>query len=53
MAMQNKAWMICFLLKKSFFFKRFVLSTMVLTNPHLLISDGHGSHVTLKAIEQA
>jgi len=34
------------------FFKRFILSGISLTNRHLFILDGHGSHVTLEAIEQ-
>jgi hypothetical protein len=35
------------------FFKRFVPSGMFITNQHLLVLDNHGSHVTLKEIEQA
>jgi hypothetical protein len=35
------------------FFKRFIPSEISLTNKHLLILDGHGSHFTLQAIEQA
>jgi hypothetical protein len=54
MATQSKAWMITFLFKEfSFFFKRFIPSGISITNRHLLILDGHGSHVTLEAIEQA
>ncbi len=34
------------------FFKRLVQGVICLTNRNLLILDGHGSHVTLKAIEQ-
>ncbi len=30
-----------------------VLSGISLSNKHLLILDGHGSHVTLETIEQA
>jgi hypothetical protein len=51
--MQNKAWMTNFMFKKFLlFFKRSVLSGVSQTNYHLLIMDGHGSHVTLEAIEQ-
>jgi hypothetical protein len=35
-----------------YFFKSFVPCGIFLTNCHLLIMDGHGSHVTLEAIEQ-
>jgi hypothetical protein len=35
------------------FFKRFIPSGISITNRHLLILDGHGSFVTLEAIEQA
>jgi hypothetical protein len=35
------------------FFKRSIPSGISISNGHLLILDGHGSHVTLKAIEQA
>jgi hypothetical protein len=54
MAMQSKAWMITSISKKFLsFFKRYILSGISLTNRHLLILDGHGSHVTLEAIKQA
>lgn len=33
-------------------FKSFIPCGIFLTNCHLLIMDGHGSHVTLEAIEQ-
>jgi hypothetical protein len=33
------------------FFKRLVPSGIFLTNHHLLLLDGHGSHITLQAIE--
>jgi len=36
-----------------FFFKRFIPSGISITNRHLLILDGHGSHVTFEPIEQA
>jgi hypothetical protein len=52
MAMQPKAWMTTFFFKEFlFFFKRFIPSGISLTNGHLFILDGHGSHVTLDAIE--
>jgi len=54
MTMQSKAWMTTFLFKEFFFFfKRSILSGISLTNKHLFIFDGHGSHVTLKTIKQA
>jgi hypothetical protein len=54
MAMQTNAWMTTFLFKEfPSFFKRLILGGISQTNCHLLILDGHGSHVTLKAIEQA
>jgi hypothetical protein len=34
------------------FFKKSILSGISLTNKHLLIFDGHGSHVILEVIEQ-
>jgi dissimilatory sulfite reductase (desulfoviridin) alpha/beta subunit len=53
MAMQSKAWMTTFLLKEFLsFFKRFITNGISITNRHPLILDGHGSHVTLEAIEQ-
>jgi hypothetical protein len=54
MAMQSKAWMTTFLFKEfMFFFKRSIPSKISITNRHMLILDGHGSHVALQAIEQA
>jgi len=54
MIMQKKTWMISFLFKKFFsFFKKYVSSNVSLTNRHVLIIDGHGSHVTLEVILQA
>jgi hypothetical protein len=54
MAMQSKAWMTTFIFKEFlFFFKRFIPNGMSITNSHLFILDGHGSHVTLETIEQA
>jgi hypothetical protein len=32
-----------------FFFKKLILSGMFLTKEHLLILDGHGRHIPLKA----
>jgi hypothetical protein len=52
--MQSKAWMITFLFKEFLsFFKSSILNGISITNRHLLILDGHGSHVTLEVIEQA
>jgi hypothetical protein len=46
--------MITFFFKKFFYnFKRSILGGIFLTNRHLFIFNGHGSHVTLEAIEQA
>jgi hypothetical protein len=54
MAMQKKVWTTSFLFKEFLtFFKKFVLNGVFLTNRHLLVLDGHGSHVILKAIEHA
>jgi len=40
-----------FLFKKFlFFFKRFVPSAVSTTNWHLLVLNGHGSHVTLEVV---
>jgi hypothetical protein len=51
-AMQSKAWMITFFFKQFLsFFKRFIPNGISITNRHLFILDGHGSHVTLEAIE--
>jgi hypothetical protein len=53
MAMQSKAWMTTFLSKEFLsFFEIYILSGISLTIKHLFILDGHGSHVTLEAIEQ-
>jgi hypothetical protein len=52
MARQSKAWMTTFLFTNFFsLFKRLMPSGISLTNRHLLILDGHRSHVTLEAIE--
>jgi len=54
MAMQKKAWMSSFLLKKFLaFFNKLVLSRMSITNQYLLILDGHANHVTLEATKHA
>jgi len=54
MAMQSKAWMTTSFFKEFLsFFKRSIRSGISLTNRHLFILDGHGSHVTFVAIEQA
>jgi hypothetical protein len=53
MVVQTKAWIISFLLKEFLsFFKRSIPSGISPSNRHLLILDGHGSHVSLEAIEQ-
>ncbi len=52
MAMQKKAWMSSFLFKEfSTFFNKSIVGGVYLTNRHLLVLDGHGSHVTLKVIK--
>ncbi len=54
MVMQTKTWETNFLFKLLlFFFKRLIPSGISFVTRHLLILDGHASHVTLKAIEQA
>jgi len=51
MAMQK---MTSFLFKELLtFFKKYVISGVYFTNQHLLVLDGHGSHVILEAIEHA
>jgi len=46
--------MTSFLLKELLtFFNKFILNGMSFTNQHLLVLDGHGSHVTLEAIKHA
>ncbi len=52
--MQTKAWMTSFLFKKNLsFFKELILGEIFQSNRHLLIIDGHGSHVMLETIVQA
>jgi len=52
MVVQTKAWMTSFLFEYFLsFFKRSILGGIFLNNCHLLILDGHGSHVNLEAIE--
>jgi hypothetical protein len=54
MAMQTKVWMTSFLFKEFLsLFKRSLLGGISQFNWHLLILDGHGSHVTLEPIGQA
>lgn len=48
MAMQKKAWMTCIFIQGVFIFKKPILGGVFFTNQHLLILNGHGSHVTLK-----
>jgi hypothetical protein len=52
--MQKRAWMTTFLFKKFLsFFNKLIPSGVSFNNRHLLILDGHGSHVTLEAIKHA
>jgi hypothetical protein len=54
MVVEKMAWMTCFLFKEYFsFFIKFILVGISQSNHHLLILDGHGSHVTLEVIEHA
>jgi hypothetical protein len=49
MAVQTKAWMTSFLFKEFLsFFKRLILGGSSPSNHHLLILNGHGSHVSYK-----
>ncbi len=49
MAMQKKAWMIAYLFSKLLaFFKKSIPSGISQANHHMLILNGHGSHVTLE-----
>ncbi len=51
--MQKRVWITFFLFKELLvFFKKSIPSGESFTNRHLLALDGHGSHVTLEAIEQ-
>jgi len=53
MAMQTKTWMTNFIFKKLLsFFKKLIPCGISLNNRHLLMLNGHGSHVTLKVIER-
>jgi hypothetical protein len=53
MAMQKKVWMVSFLFKKFLaIFKKYVLGGVSYNNQHLLVLDGHGSHVTLETTKQ-
>jgi hypothetical protein len=50
----KKAWMISFLFKEFLsFFKFFVPGGVSFNNRHLLVLNGNGNHITLKAISQA
>jgi hypothetical protein len=50
----KKPWMTSFLFKEIvFFFKKIVPGKVSLINRHLLVLDGHDSHVTLEAILEA
>jgi hypothetical protein len=53
MAMQKKAWMTSFLFKKLLsFFKKSIPCGISQTYRHWLILHGHGSHLTLEAINE-
>jgi hypothetical protein len=39
--------------QRFYYFKRSILGGISLTNKHMFILNGHGSHVTFEAIEQA
>ncbi len=46
--------MVMFIFKEFFsIFKKYVPNENFQTNQHLIILDGHGSHVTLEAIKQS
>jgi len=53
MVKQKKTWMISTLFKDYFFCKKLVPMGIFQSNHHLLITDGHGSHVSLEAIKHA
>jgi hypothetical protein len=53
MAIKTKTWMTNFLFKEFLsFFKRSIINGISPSNHHLLILNGHGSHVNLEIIEQ-
>ncbi len=52
--MQKNAWMIAYFFNQRFgFFCKSILKGNSQQNYHLLIMDGHGSHVIIKRLEQA
>lgn len=54
MAIQKKAWMTTYLFKQWLsFFQQSIPEGISPANCHLLVLDGHGSHVGLEAMEQA
>ncbi len=54
MEMLKKTWMTTFMFKEfMYYFNKSILGGLSFNNQHLLILDGHGSHVTLETIEQA
>ncbi len=54
MVVQKQTWMTCFMFKELFsFFMKSILGGISQFNHHLLILNGHGSHVNLEAIEKA
>jgi hypothetical protein len=53
MVLWSKAWTTTFLFKVFFLWKRSIWGGIFLTNKHMFLLDGHGSHVIFEAIEQA
>ncbi len=53
MAMQKKAWMIAYFQLVAYFLLQICTKGSSQQNFHLLIMDGHESHVTIEALEQA
>ncbi len=52
--MQKKVWMTTYFFFKNLILKKkSILGGISQINCHLLILDGHGSHLTLKATQQA
>jgi len=53
MTMQSKGWMMSFFFKEFLsFLKRSIPKDIFQSKLHLVVLDGHGSHVTLEAIRQ-
>jgi len=52
MVMHKKAWMTTYLFKQWLvFFYKFILGGGFQGNQHLLILNGHGSHITIQTLE--